>query len=144
MVSANFLNGLGLDERYARTNTAGVTHTYLPDAIGSTTGLVASSGAITGTFTYEPYGTSTQSGADSTGLRFTGRAEDTPNLMYYRARFYNPRTSRFISEDPIGLAGGYNLYAYVGGSPTNATDPMGLWKVAIEAYDIIGGHYCPV
>ena len=103
VITNTLLNGPSLDERYARTSSGGVTHTYLPDAVGSTTGLVASSGAITGTFTYEPYGTSSQSGADNTGLRYTGRAEDTPNLMYYRARFYNPRTSRFISEDPIGL-----------------------------------------
>ena len=140
VVSANFLNGLGLDERYARTNTAGVTHTYLPDAIGSTTGLVASSGAITGTFTYEPYGTSTQNGVDSTGLRFTGRAEDTPNLMYYRARFYNPRTSRFISEDPIGLAGGYNLYAYVGGDPVSRRDPLGRDWFRPESHPYIVGR----
>ena len=123
VVTNTLLNGLGLDERYARTSTG---TTILPDAQGSTLSLVASSGAITGNFTYEPYGMSTQSGADTTSFRYTGRSEDTPNLLYYRARFYNPRTSRFISEDPIGLAGGYNLYAYVGGNPTNATDPTGL------------------
>jgi uncharacterized protein RhaS with RHS repeats len=51
--------------------------------------------------------------------------------MYYRARYYNPRTARFISEDPIGLAGGVNLYGYVGGSPTNWTDPSGeFWQAA--------------
>jgi hypothetical protein len=47
-------------------------------------------------------------------------------LMYYRARYYNPRTARFISEDPIGLAGGVNLYGYVGGDPVSYADPYGL------------------
>ena len=127
VLNSTFLNGPGLDDRYVRSNTAnGITDLYRTDGLGSTLSLVASSGAITGNFTYEPYGMSTQSGADTTSFRYTGRSEDTPNLLYYRARFYNPRTSRFISEDPIGLAGGYNLYAYVGGNPTNATDPTGL------------------
>ncbi len=124
---STFLNGPGLDERYVRANTSnGITDLYLTDGLGSTLSLVSSAGVINGAFTYEPYGTSSLSGSNSTGLRYTGRAEDTPNLMYYRNRYYNPRTSRFISEDPIGLAGGYNLYAYVGGDPVEKNDPLGL------------------
>lgn len=41
-------------------------------------------------------------------------------------RFYDPETGRYISADPIGLAGGMNLYAYVQGDPVNWVDPMGL------------------
>src|SRR5438034_5543787 len=45
---------------------------------------------------------------------------------YYRARYYNPTLQRFISEDPIGFAGGdTNFYAYVWNSPTNFFDPVG-------------------
>jgi RHS repeat-associated protein len=47
-------------------------------------------------------------------------------LYFYRARFYDPQARRFISEDPIGLDGGINLYAYVGNNPINREDPMGL------------------
>ena len=42
-----------------------------------------------------------------------------------RARYYNPAIDRFISEDPIGLRGGINQYAYAGDSPTIFTDPSG-------------------
>jgi len=43
------------------------------------------------------------------------------------ARYYHPGLQRFISEDPIGFGGGdVNLYAYVGNSPTNFDDPLGL------------------
>ena len=38
-------------------------------------------------------------------------------------RFYDPSTGRYISADPIGLAGGINLYAYVENDPVNKIDP---------------------
>ena len=51
-----------------------------------------------------------------------------PNGFYYmRARYYDPKVGRFISEDPIGFAGGdVNQYGYVGNQPVNGIDPMGL------------------
>jgi len=48
------------------------------------------------------------------------------NLYYVRNRWYDPVAGRFVSEDPIGLEGGINPYAYVGNSPTNMRDPSGL------------------
>jgi uncharacterized protein RhaS with RHS repeats len=46
---------------------------------------------------------------------------------YYRARYYDPTRSRFVSQDPIGLAGGdINVYAYVGNRPLAWRDPLGL------------------
>ncbi len=63
---------------------------------------------------------------------FTGRETDADTLitdhwMYYRARYYNPSTGRFVSQDPIGfLAGDANLYRYVGNWVTGAADPSGL------------------
>lgn len=45
---------------------------------------------------------------------------------YYRARYYNPTTGRFLSEDPIGFRAGVNLYSYVLGDPIMFGDPLGL------------------
>jgi RHS repeat-associated protein len=46
---------------------------------------------------------------------------------YYRARYYHPQLSRFISEDPIGFGGGdINLYSYVFNQPTGLRDPSGM------------------
>jgi len=48
-------------------------------------------------------------------------------VFYHRARWYDPQARRFISEDPIGLDGGINLYAYVENNPLNMVDPYGNW-----------------
>ncbi|HET8655017.1 MAG TPA: PKD domain-containing protein [Longimicrobiaceae bacterium] len=51
---------------------------------------------------------------------------DASGLMYRRNRYYDPGTGRFTQEDPIGLAGGLNLYGYAAGDPVNFSDPFGL------------------
>jgi RHS repeat-associated protein len=48
------------------------------------------------------------------------------DLYYLRARFYSPQLQRFISEDPIGVAGGPNFYGYANGDPVSLNDPLGL------------------
>ena len=51
---------------------------------------------------------------------------DALGMHYMRQRWYDPTLGRFLSQDPIGFAGGLNQYGYVGGNPTNYVDPMGL------------------
>ena len=52
---------------------------------------------------------------------------------YYRARYYNPETGRFISEDPIGFAGGdNNLYRYVKNASLISRDPLGLFTLSFD------------
>jgi len=48
------------------------------------------------------------------------------NLYYYRARYYDPATGRFINEDPIEFEGGQDFYRYVRNRATELNDPMGL------------------
>lgn len=51
---------------------------------------------------------------------------DRSGLEYRRNRLYDPQTGRFTQEDPIGLAGGLNLYGFANGDPVNFSDPFGL------------------
>src|SRR5262249_8800436 len=124
-VTANILSG-GLDEVLLRTDSAG-PRIFLVDAIGSTVALTDATAALQTQYTYDAFGkTSTSGPSSSSSFQFTGREADPTGLYYYRARYYNPTLGRFISEDPIGFAGGdSNLYAYVSNDPTNTTDPTG-------------------
>jgi RHS repeat-associated protein len=58
---------------------------------------------------------------------FTGRRYDPEaGLYYYRARYYDYYTGRFLQPDPIGYSAAMNLYTYCSGNPTSLTDPTGL------------------
>lgn len=124
--TANLLTGLGIDEYFSRTD-AGGTKSFVTDALGSTLALTDAAGAIQTSYTYAPYGETTASGqGGSNAFQYTGRENDGTGLYFYRARYLDAVKGRFVSEDPIGLAGGVNLYAYAGGNPINHTDPSGL------------------
>lgn len=68
-------------------------------------------------------------------IRFQGQYHDEETGLHYnRHRYYDPNTGRFISKDPIGLAGGVNVYAYAP-NPTRWIDPLGLTKcTALATY----------
>jgi RHS repeat-associated protein len=51
---------------------------------------------------------------------------DYTGTSYRRNRYYDPESGRFTQEDPIGLAGGLNLYGFANGDPVNYADPYGL------------------
>jgi RHS repeat-associated protein len=63
-------------------------------------------------------------------LRYAARESDTEtDLYYYRARYYDPSTGRFVSEDPIAFDGGENFYAYTRNSPIGFKDSFGLYTL---------------
>ncbi len=124
-VTANLLSGR-IDEFFSRTDSSG-SLALLKDVLGSTIGLADASGNIATSYTYDPFGNTSPSGAASANVfQYAGRENEGNGLYYLRARYYSPLLGRFISEDPLGFAGGdANLYAYVGNSPTSFIDPFG-------------------
>jgi len=108
--TANLLTG-GVDERFTRT-TATETDNYLTDAQGSTVTLTDAVGNSVAQYSYAPFGSLSASGATtSNSYTYTGRESDGLGINYYQARYYNPTTGRFLSEDPLGFGGGINKYA---------------------------------
>ena len=126
--------GLGPDAVLNQMNVPGATRTtMIPDIQGSIVGTLDSgSGALT-KIGYLPFG-ETPSLTSGT-YRYTGRRLDPETagstaqpsgLYYYRGRHLSPTLGRFLQPDPIGYAGGNNLYAYVQNDPLNMLDPWGF------------------
>jgi RHS repeat-associated protein len=64
---------------------------------------------------------------DAQPLRFQDQYFDSETCLHNRFRYYDPDSGRFVSQDPIGLQGGNNLYQYAA-NPTKWIDPLGLMK----------------
>jgi RHS repeat-associated protein len=126
--AASYIRTLNIDEPLARVEFgSGAVRYYLSDALGSVTSLTDELGVVETSYSYDPFGHVAISGeASDNPFQYTGRENDGTGLYYYRARYYSPELQRFISEDPIGLAGGdINFYVYAGNSPVNFVDPVG-------------------
>jgi RHS repeat-associated protein len=88
---------------------------------------------VTATIAYGAYGEIlSQTGTANTPFLFNGFwgvQTDSNRLNFNRARYYHPALRRWLNRDPAGLAGGLNLYAYVGNNPVSGIDPLGLWNI---------------
>ncbi len=108
--------------------TSGST-TYLHhDQLGSTRVLTGSTGTVTGTYTYGPNGAFWEhTGTGSTLMGFAGqrRMRTENQLIYLRARTYDPVTAQFLSVDPAVASTG-ETYSYAEDNPVNKSDPTGL------------------
>ena len=108
----------------------------MADALGSTIALTDANGTTQTQYSYDPFGSTSTSGAASTNsYQFTGREFDVAGLYYYRARYYSPVTGRFISEDPLGLAAGINEYSYADGDPNLFRDPRGTSLCPVHVFE---------
>jgi RHS repeat-associated protein len=110
---------------------------YLFDGSGSTRQLTNAAGAVTDSWTYDAYGDTTRlSGTTVNPFLYDGQEQDNNTGLYYlRARYYNARDGRFLSQDP--LDGDDNdpislhRYLYAGDSPLDMVDPGGCARVLV-------------
>ena len=111
-------------------DTAGNIQVYHGDPQGSVAAVTDQSEAIIGTYLYDPYGKEVGgTGSLDNPHRYVGIhgvMRDENGLYHMQHRYYDPDIKRFLTEDPIGLAGGLNLYRYGAGDPINLIDPSGL------------------
>ncbi|MBK8812766.1 MAG: hypothetical protein IPN69_18825 [Acidobacteria bacterium] len=123
-VLTKYQNGPGIDNKL-KMSANGVSKYFIADHLGSTNALTDASGTVLEQTAYDSFGNATNQ--LSTRYAFTGREFDNfTGLHYYRARWYDGNLGRFISEDPIGFAGGdVNLYGYVWNNSIKLVDPFG-------------------
>jgi RHS repeat-associated protein len=109
---------------------SGATSFYHDDGVGTITSLANTVGSLAETYTFDSFGKQTASSGSLTNpFQYTGREFDSEtSLYYYRARYYDPGIGRFISEDPSGVEGGMNLFAYTDNNPLMWADPFGLHR----------------
>lgn len=98
------------------------------DQIGTPRVATDSAQAVVWSASYMPFGQTTAvTGSAALNLRLPGQYSDAETGWYQNGfRDYVPGLGRYLESDPIGLVGGLNTYAYVGGNPLVAVDPTGL------------------
>src|SRR5690606_15097373 len=105
----------------------GNVYFYQNDHLGSPQRMVALSGEVVWEGTYRAFGGISESrGKVSNKLRFPGQYYDMETGLHHNYfRDYDPDLGRYIQSDPIGLAGGLNLYGYAYQNPLLYSDPTG-------------------
>jgi RHS repeat-associated protein len=111
--------------------SGGATSYLLSDQLGSVRAITNSSGAVTGTETYDAWGNSLgTTGTINAPFGFAGEYLDPSNGLYYlQARWYDPATGKFLSLDPAVIQTS-QPYLYAGGDPLNESDPSGQLTLA--------------
>lgn len=124
-VKSEYLFAPGLDQVLAMVR-GGAIHYFGVDALDSVVAINDTAGAVQRSYLWGAWGQSiAQSGTLANPLGYTAREAGEAGLHFYRARFYEPSTGRFLSEDPEGFVGALNSYLYVQADPLRHTDPLG-------------------
>jgi RHS repeat-associated protein len=116
---------------WVKDHASGEFHVPSFDGNRNVTRLIQfSDRSVSAEYEYGPYGTllrATGPMALANPIRFSSEYQDeVTGLVYYGYRYYAPETRRWLSKDPIGFAGGLNLYGFVGGDPVNGVDWLGM------------------
>lgn len=148
-MTSSTLYGLQADEILKRNNN-GAEQFFMQDRQNSTLLVTGPKGDVLEQYRYDAFGTPEifdpqggplEESQINNRFLFTGR-EWVPRFGFYeyRARAYHPGLGRFMSEDPLGFAGGdANLFRYCGNDPVNFYDDSGLRGLPIGPIRPPGG-----
>ncbi len=148
-VVARYTHGPGTDDPISQSR-GGASFFYHADSVGSVREISDQLGAIVESYVYDSFGriVGSTSGVENP-YSFTGREADSESgLLFYRARYYDPSTGRFLQQDPLGFGGGANFYTYSLNDPVNHIDPFGLYGTRDCSYydeqckKYNGTYYC--
>lgn len=146
----SYITGRYFDRLYGAVGSSGQAFT-ITDASGSIAGWADGAGSVFSRSAYGPYGQTGALAGQPDAFQYTGRLRITGDLYYYRSRFYDATTARFLSEDPIGLTGGLNQYRYADGDPLAFGDPLGLksdwlddFQTALDVLGLVPGFGEPI
>jgi len=155
----SYVWGPGIDNLLAMTLYGGPgaprTVYALKDHLGSVYAMVDAAGAVVEQYRYDAWGrvlgVYDASGSpignqqSQIGNRYLWQGREiswATGLYYFRARWYDPVTGRWLSNDPIGISGGLNQYVFCANNPVNFRDPLGLvCHSALETQRILAKAY---
>ena len=112
------------------------TFYYLTDGLGSTMALTDADGDVVNDYDYDVFGAlRDSSGSQGNDFTFAGeQVDESTELQYLRARYYDAASGRLISKDPLSKTAAWvgHPFAYVDGNPVLFADPWGLCKLKLS------------
>jgi RHS repeat-associated protein len=114
---------------------------YQNDHLGTPQKILTTDGRVIWAAIYDSYGKAVlQVSEIENNLRFPGQYYDQETGLHYNyQRYYDPKTGRYLTPDPIGLGADINLFVYAANNPINEVDPSGLFAyhylISYEAFN---------
>jgi RHS repeat-associated protein len=152
VLKRSYVYAPGIDDVLSMSVYGATTNTYyyLKDHLGSVLALADASVGVVESYEYDAWGhtvvfdgSGNPLAKSAVGNRYCWQGREiswATGLYYFRARWYDPVTGRWLSNDPIGISGGLNQYVFCGDEPVGCRDPEGLMQVHFyDGKDVNGG-----
>ncbi len=138
---ATALNTWGATGLLARqTIGTGASSLYTYDPSGNVAQRLDGGGTIKGSYAFDGFGKGVSNDASPTPYQYGAQwgyyTDSETGLLLCGHRHYDRANGRWLTRDPIGYAGGINLYGYAGNNAGNAVDPSGLQALPLPTFPL--------